>query len=75
MIVCICNNLNEKAIDAAISGGANRPCAVFRACGTRAECGVCVPHIIKRFPQSDTAGAVQKDSPDSATKSAKPELV
>ncbi len=75
MIVCICNNLNEKAIDAAINGGANRPCAVFRACGTSAECGACVPHIIRRFSRPDAAEGKQENTADSATKSAKPEPV
>lgn len=53
MIVCICANLNEARIRAAVQDGHEAPAAVFAACGApldpedprKGRCLKCVPEV------------------------------
>ncbi|WP_142850031.1 bacterioferritin-associated ferredoxin [Telmatospirillum sp. J64-1] len=45
MIVCVCNNLNEKKVNQAIGAGACSAAQVFKHTGTRPQCGRCLTHM------------------------------
>jgi len=53
MIICICANLNEKRIRAAVENGHENPAEVFAACGApldsenprKDRCLKCVPEV------------------------------
>lgn len=42
MYVCLCNSLNEKAVEDAARAGARSPQGVHRHHGTKVECGQCL---------------------------------
>ncbi|MEM6413646.1 MAG: (2Fe-2S)-binding protein [Pseudomonadota bacterium] len=46
MFVCICNALRERDIIAA-ANSAEGVSDVFRRCGREAQCGKCVPDVLK----------------------------
>ena len=57
MYVCICNALRDKELKAATGEAAN-VADVFRRCGSRAQCGKCVPDVVRlieetRAPESE----------------------
>ena len=43
MILCICQSVTDRDVDAAIRGGARSVAAVTRACGAARDCGGCRP--------------------------------
>lgn len=45
MFVCICNALREKELAAAAGGDARTVADVFRRCGSRPQCGKCLPDV------------------------------
>lgn len=45
MYVCICNGLNQKSVEAAVSEGAPTVSSVYHNCGCTAKCGKCVPVV------------------------------
>jgi bacterioferritin-associated ferredoxin len=45
MIVCHCNAVNDRAIEAVIEEGAGDVESVKRACGAGSDCGGCLPHL------------------------------
>ncbi len=45
MYVCICNAINERKLDDAVSSGATSVSAVFKHHGSTPRCGSCVNHI------------------------------
>ncbi|MEZ5669846.1 MAG: (2Fe-2S)-binding protein [Alphaproteobacteria bacterium] len=45
MIVCLCNGVNCRAVNAQIDGGARSVPAVFRGLGCQPQCGTCGPSI------------------------------
>ncbi|MBR0643493.1 (2Fe-2S)-binding protein [Plastoroseomonas hellenica] len=54
MYVCICNALTDRQIGDAICGGAKRPCEVYTACNSKAQCGGCtrtILSILRQDPQ------------------------
>lgn len=59
MIVCCCNAFNDRAVDAAISGGARSVGQVYKAIGAAPKCGLCKDlireHIGRRL---ESAGAL-----------------
>lgn len=57
MILCSCNCLSHRDVEAAIGQGATRPCDVYRTCGKRPECGSCVRSILAYLRQEAMAGA------------------
>ena len=42
MIVCQCRVVSDRAVDAAVAGGARTVAAVCRATGAAQECGSCI---------------------------------
>ncbi len=46
MYVCLCNGLTDSQIEAAVAAGADRPKAVYAACGGHAQCGGCTRSIL-----------------------------
>ncbi len=49
MILCICQSVTDRDVDAAIRGGARSVAAVTRACGAARDCGGCRPAIERRI--------------------------
>ncbi|MEL7491378.1 MAG: (2Fe-2S)-binding protein [Pseudomonadota bacterium] len=47
MYVCICNALKDKELAAAAKKDAVSVGDVFRRCGTRPQCGKCLPDVAK----------------------------
>jgi bacterioferritin-associated ferredoxin len=45
MIVCHCNRVNDRAIRAAVRGGAYSVEDVAECCGAAGRCGGCAPHV------------------------------
>jgi bacterioferritin-associated ferredoxin len=45
MIVCVCKGLSDRAISAAIDGGATDADAVAHATGAGTDCGCCVETV------------------------------
>jgi bacterioferritin-associated ferredoxin len=41
MIVCLCNNLNDKRVRSAIASGAQTADDVYARCGVERNCGRC----------------------------------
>ncbi|MEO1137314.1 MAG: (2Fe-2S)-binding protein [Pseudomonadota bacterium] len=57
MYVCICNALKDRQLNDA-SQGARTVADVFRRCGTRPQCGKCLPDVaqmIEDTRQNDDA--------------------
>jgi bacterioferritin-associated ferredoxin len=52
MYVCICRAIREREVDAAVRAGARRPSDIFRACGTRPQCGTCACDMRQRIAQT-----------------------
>lgn len=46
MYVCVCNALNDRTI-ATKAEGARTVAEVFRRCGSRPQCGKCIPDIAR----------------------------
>ncbi|QDH25959.1 bacterioferritin [Neokomagataea tanensis] len=46
MIVCSCNALSHRDVEAAIQSGASRPAEIYTARKCRAQCGNCVPGMM-----------------------------
>lgn len=74
MIICVCNNLNEAIIDTAMARGATTPKAVFKACGSKAECGVCLS-FLKAHCDTFLRGKGNSSQVPDATKSTNPDPV
>ena len=49
MYVCICRAIREREVEAAVRAGARRPSDIFRACGTRPQCGTCACDMRQRI--------------------------
>jgi len=47
MYVCICNALKDKELAAAAQKECVSVGEVFRRCGTRPQCGKCLPDVAK----------------------------
>ncbi len=55
MYVCICNALRDRQIRAHLASGAGEVKSVgevFRRCGTRPQCGKCLPDIARMIEDS-----------------------
>ena len=55
MIICVCNSISDKAINIAITSGANTPSLVYKSCGTKPQCGSCTEYIKQEINQVQTA--------------------
>ncbi|WP_237442335.1 bacterioferritin-associated ferredoxin [Saccharibacter sp. 17.LH.SD] len=52
MIVCSCNALSDKDVDAAIQSGVCRTAEVYAVKKCRVQCGQCVPGIVCRLKEA-----------------------
>lgn len=54
MILCICQSVTDREVDAAIQDGAQTVTAVAQACGAGLECGCCRWSIAERISRACT---------------------
>lgn len=55
MYICICNALSDRQLSAAATG-ARSVAEVFRCCGSRPQCGKCLPDVARLIEaQSESA--------------------
>ena len=59
--ICNCNGLNERAIEATVSGGAKSVAEVYRRNSCAVRCGRCVPEICERLRRVRAARGVGID--------------
>jgi bacterioferritin-associated ferredoxin len=52
MILCICQSVTEREVDAAIRDGARSLADVSRACGAGSDCGCCARTIEQRIDRA-----------------------
>ena len=52
VILCICQSVSDREVDAAIRAGANSVAAVSRACGAGTDCGCCRRTIERRIDRA-----------------------
>jgi len=52
MYICICRDIRDREVDAAVRAGARRPVDVFRACGKSPQCGTCACDMRERIAQT-----------------------
>lgn len=55
MYVCICNALKEKQLAAAAGDDVRTVAEVFRRCGSRPQCGKCLPDVAQMIEDSREA--------------------
>ena len=46
MVVCSCNLLTHKDVEAAVADGANHPREIYASRGCKAQCGNCVKGVV-----------------------------
>jgi bacterioferritin-associated ferredoxin len=63
MIVCLCLAVSERAVHAAIEGGATTPEAVRATCGAGGGCGACLATVADMLRRPGAAGCVIGASP------------
>ena len=51
MIICVCNAISDKAINFAVTSGANTPSLVYKSCGVKPQCGGCTEYIKQEINQ------------------------
>ena len=51
MIICVCNSISDKAINTAVTSGANTPSLVYKSCGAKPQCGSCTEYIKQEINQ------------------------
>ena len=51
MIICVCNAISDKAINFAVTSGANTPSLVYKSCGAKPQCGGCTEYIKQEINQ------------------------
>ena len=54
MIICLCNSISDKAINIAVTNGANTPSLVYKSCGAKPQCGSCTEYIKHEINQVQT---------------------
>ena len=54
MIICVCNSISDKAINIAVTSGANTPSLVYKSCGAKPQCGSCTEYIEQEIIQIQT---------------------
>ncbi len=54
MIICVCNSISDKAINTAVTSGANTPSLVYKSCGAKPQCGSCTEYIKQEINQVQT---------------------
>jgi bacterioferritin-associated ferredoxin len=52
MILCVCQTITDREVDAAIRDGARSIADVTRACGAAKDCGCCRPVIAERIDRA-----------------------
>jgi len=55
VILCICQAVSDREVDAAIQDGARSLADVARACGAGRHCGCCRPAIEQRIDSACTS--------------------
>jgi len=64
MILCICQSVTDREIDAAIRNGAQSLADVSRACGAGGDCGCCrgsIEQLIERDCGSNRADCSRRE--------------
>lgn len=46
MVICSCNRLTHKDVEAAVEGGATRPREIYASKNCKAQCGNCVSGVV-----------------------------
>ncbi|GAN60299.1 MULTISPECIES: (2Fe-2S)-binding protein [Acetobacter] len=46
MVICSCNRLTHKDVEAAVESGATHPREIYASKGCKAQCGNCVPGVV-----------------------------
>ncbi|MGF1464437.1 MAG: bacterioferritin-associated ferredoxin [Maricaulaceae bacterium] len=59
VIVCLCHNLNEAKVRAALEAGANQVGHVHRHHGVRPKCGRCLPEMAAMCERSGAPACLQ----------------
>lgn len=54
MYICICNALKDKELAAAAGDDARTVADVFRRCGSRPQCGKCLPDVAQMIEDART---------------------
>ena len=54
MYVCICNALNHTKLAEAAGDNARSVADVFKRCGTRPQCGKCLPDVAEMIEDART---------------------
>ena len=49
MYVCVCNAINERKVDEAISAGAHTVARIYKHHGCAPKCGKCIPLMRERL--------------------------
>ena len=62
MIVCVCANVTERKLRAAIADGATTMREIERRCGAGAGCGECKPLVRECLRQCKAEAACASDS-------------
>ncbi|MEL6359438.1 MAG: (2Fe-2S)-binding protein [Pseudomonadota bacterium] len=57
MYVCICNALKQKQLEGAARDDARSVAEVFRKCGTKPQCGKCLPDVADMIDTARSADA------------------
>ncbi len=63
MYVCICNALNDKKVDDALSQGATTVSDVFKHHGCSPRCGSCIDHMRTKVGGASQLQATASKSP------------
>ena len=54
MIICICNAISDKAINSAVTSGANTPSLEYKRRGANPQSGRCTEYIKQEINQVQT---------------------
>jgi bacterioferritin-associated ferredoxin len=57
VIVCVCRNVSDRQIAAALASGARDVAAVMRATGAGSGCGCCVPTLAAMIARAGPCSA------------------
>ena len=52
MYVCVCNAINERKVDEAITAGAQSVGRIYKHHGCAPKCGKCIPLIRERLQET-----------------------
>lgn len=61
MIICVCHNVNDRALDTVLEAGASNLRDVGSAIGAGTDCGQCCRDILTRLKQRRTLRPATQD--------------